>query len=291
MLAVLAGDSDEMVAPRAATALLTTPVESFVAALKRPDVAPPVFRYCAENLAEKPGVADAMAENTSCPPDLLVEVAPYLKEAVEALVEDLDRLTSNPSLVTALAPCASLNLAQRSILKELQKDGTNEAAYSDAAAAAEIARVPEAERPRRMSLYQRVAKMRVIERVQLALKGGREERMLLIRDSNKLVQRGVLQSPRITDQEVESFAAMTSVSEEVLRRIASNRAFMKNYIIARNLITNPKTPLDISLQQLPRLNAQDLKFLTMNKNVPETLRTMATKLQRQRSASKPGGGG
>ena len=125
-----------------------------------------------------------------------------------------------------------------------------------------------------------------LQRVQFAVKGGSEARRTLIRDSNKVVQRAVLQSPRLTDQEVENFATMTSLTDEILRLIANNRNFRKNYSVVRNLLNNSKTPLDVSLHMLPMLNPMDLKKLTTNKNVPETLRTTALKLQKQRQEFK-----
>ena len=100
---------------------------------------------------------------------------------------------------------------------------------------------------------QRVAQMNVVQRLTLALKGGRTERSLLIRDSNKLVQKCVLQSPRLTTTEVEGFACMTNLPAEILRTIGLTRVFMKNYAVVRNLINNPKTPLDMSLHLLPGL--------------------------------------
>jgi hypothetical protein len=124
--------------------------------------------------------------------------------------------------------------------------------------------------------------MNVSQRVQFAIKGGSEARRTLIRDSNKVVQRAVLQSPRVTDQEVEAFASMTSLTDEILRLIAANRNFRKNYTVVRNLMNNPKTPLDVTLHMLPMLNAMDLKKLTLNKNIPETLRSTSLKLQRTR---------
>ena len=57
---------------------------------------------------------------------------------------------------------------------------------------------------------------------------------------------------------------------------------MKNYLVARNIVNNPKTPLDVSLHLFPRLNATDLMKLTGNKNIPETLRSSAVKLHRKR---------
>ena len=63
---------------------------------------------------------------------------------------------------------------------------------------------------------------------------------------------------------------------------------MKNYSVVRNLINNPKTPLDVSLHLFPRLTASDLVKLTANKNVPETLRTSALKLHRKRKMGRSG---
>jgi hypothetical protein len=139
---------------------------------------------------------------------------------------------------------------------------------------------------KRVTLLQRLARMRVVERVQLALKGNREERLALIRDPCKVVQRAVLQSPRLSDREVETFSAMANVSEDVLRLIARNRIFIGNPTIIRNLLHNPKTPLDISLHFLPNVTGQELKSLTLNRNIPETLRTAAIRLQRQRSLQR-----
>lgn len=107
--------------------------------------------------------------------------------------------------------------------------------------------------------------------------------MALIRDPCKVVQRAVLQSPRLSDREVESFSAMANLSEDVLRLISRNRIFIGNPIVVRNLLSNPKTPLDISLHFLPNATPQELKALTLNRNIPETLRAMAMRLHRQRA--------
>ena len=128
--------------------------------------------------------------------------------------------------------------------------------------------------------------MNVSQRVQFAMKGSGEARRTLIRDSNKVVQRAVLQSPRLTDQEVEAYASMANLTDEILRMIANNRNFRKNYTVIRNLMNNPKTPLDVTLHMLPMLNVIDLKKLCTNKNVPETLRSTAVKLQRTRKELK-----
>jgi hypothetical protein len=202
--------------------------------------------------------------------------------AAQALIDDLDRLSTMPALAAVLAASSSLTADQRYALQELQQGPSDPSAIEEAVAAAEP------DRAKRQTLLQRLSRMRVIERVQLALKGNREERMALIRDPCKLVQRAVLQSAQITDREVETYAAIASLSEEVLRVIGSNRNFIKNHMVVRNLVNNPKTPLEISLHLLPNLTAQELKLLTTNHNIPDTLRKMAIRLQRQRSQERQG---
>jgi hypothetical protein len=136
--------------------------------------------------------------------------------------------------------------------------------------------------PERQTLLQRINSMTPAEKIKAALTGNQEERLVLIRDSNKLVARAVLGSPKLTDGEVEAFAMMKNVTEEVLRHIAMNRAFMKRYAVAVALVNNPRTPLDVTLPLINRLNERDLKNLSLNKNVPETLRSLGLKLYKQR---------
>lgn len=281
ILAVLAGDADEMVAERAQEAILSQPVESFVEALKRENATHALFTYAGKHLTDKPGVCDAMVQNKNCSADFLVPIARHLSAlGVNTLMEELDRVSASPALAAALEHSSAITADQKHQLHELLGSAIDEAALAEAAAEAE----PDA--AKRQTLIQRVAKMTVSERVQFAIKGGAEARRTLIRDSNKVVQRAVLQSPRLTDQEVEAFASMTSLTDEILRLIAGNRKFRKNYSVVRNLLNNPKTPLDVSLHMLPMINAIDLKRLTSNKNVPETLRTTALKLQRTRAEFK-----
>jgi hypothetical protein len=283
VLAVLSSDADEMVAERAQAALLSQPVDSFVAALKRENAMPTLYEYAAKNLADKPGIGDAMVQNKNCSAEYLVPIVRHLSMlGVQALMEELDRVSESPALAGALEHSPNISLDQKHQLVELRGEGPpiDEAALADAAAAAE----PDA--ARRQTLLQRLAKMSVAQRVQYAIKGGSEARRTLIRDTNKVVQRAVLQSPRLTDQEVEAFASMSSLTDEILRLIANNRAFRKKYVVVRNLMNNPKTPLDVSLHMLPILNAIDLKRLSTNKNIPETLRTTAHKLMRTRAEQK-----
>jgi hypothetical protein len=283
LLAVLASDPDPAVAERAQNVLLTQPIEAFLAAIARADPDKRLFAYCAENLADKPGIADAFARNAACPTALVTRVASNLTaQGIQALLDNLERFVSDPQLVIAVGGSPTATLEQRGLLDEMQKGAIAMNEIDEAAAEIEPDPV------KRETLMQRVAHMNVVQRLTLALKGGRTERMLLIRDPNRLVQRCVLQSPRLTDTEVEAFAAMTNLPGETLRVIALTRIFMKNYSVVRNLVSNPKTPLDVSLHLFPRLTSTDLVKLTANKNVPETLRSSAIKLHRKRKLGLPG---
>jgi hypothetical protein len=281
ILAVLAGDADEVVARRAQEAILSQPLEAFLEALKREKAVSALFAYAGRNLVDKPGVCDAMVQNKSCSAENLVPIARHLSAlGIKALMDELDRVSESPALAAALEHSSSITPEQKHQLHELMGSAMDEKALADAAAEAE----PDV--AKRQTLLQRIGKMTVAQRVQFAIKGGSEARRTLIRDTNKVVQRAVLQSPRLTDQDVEAFASMSTLTDEILRLIANNRNFRKNYSVVRNLLNNPKTPLDVSLHMLPLVNAMDLKKLTTNKNIPETLRTTAQKLQRTRTDQK-----
>lgn len=125
------------------------------------------------------------------------------------------------------------------------------------------------------SAMQRLSEMSVPQKMSRATKGTREERSILIRDPNKLISVAVLSSPKLTDSEVESIAKMSSVSDEILRIISTNRNWMKSYVVVAALARNPKTPLAVSMHLLNRLTEKDLRTLSTNRNVPEVLRTTA----------------
>lgn len=125
------------------------------------------------------------------------------------------------------------------------------------------------------SAVQRISGLNVAQRLALAMKGSREERAILIRDPNKLVAVSVLSSPKMTETEIESIARMASVSDEILRIIANSRQWMKRYAVVAALARNPKTPVALSMNLLPRLTDRDLRAISADRNVPEVLRITA----------------
>jgi hypothetical protein len=135
----------------------------------------------------------------------------------------------------------------------------------------------------RVTLIRRVMYMNAKDRMKLAMKGDREARSILIRDSNRVVATAVVKNPRITEQEVEGIAAMRTVADEVLRLIAMNRAWARSYAIIHNLVRNPRTPLPTVISTLPRIRTKDLKSLAQNRNVSEAARRQALRLSGARS--------
>jgi hypothetical protein len=134
----------------------------------------------------------------------------------------------------------------------------------------------------RGSVLQKIAKLDVKGRIQLAMKGSKEERSILVRDGTKVVALAVLDSPKITDGEVEKFANQKNVLEALLRAIPMKRRFAKNYIVVRNLVANPRTPLDVGLGLMKNLLVQDLKNLSANKEVSDTVRKLALRMFKQK---------
>lgn len=134
-----------------------------------------------------------------------------------------------------------------------------------------------AEEAREASTLQRIAAMNVSKRIALAMKGTREERGILIRDPNRIVTSAVLSSPKMTDSEIASIARMANVSDDVLRTICRNRAWLKNYSVTLSLTKNPKTPVALSMSLLSRLSEKDLRMLSTDRNVPDALRVSARK--------------
>lgn len=162
----------------------------------------------------------------------------------------------------------------------------SETAAEPAAEEAE-AEPDEDENTDRLGAAQKLAKMTFPQRLKAAVKGTREMRAILIRDPNKMIASSVLSSPKVSEPEIAGFAKMQNVSEDVLRIIAANRAWTKNYTVVLALTKNPKTPMAMSLNFLNRLTNKDVAMISVDRNVPEALRIAARK---KAAAARAGSG-
>ena len=209
-------------------------------------------------------------------------LAPHREELGEALLQ-------NPNLTDHVRGwlAAAFSLIAEARSSEVSEPPTPTPIPASAEDAAGDS-TPEPEKPKPTSAIQKTQRMSVVQKVKAALTGTKEERMLLIRDSNKLVARAVMQSPKLTEDEVEKYAAMKDVCEDALRVITLNRRFMKLYVVVKALVNNPRTPIDVGLHLVPRVNEFDLRRLAQNRNVADVIRHTAEKIVRQKlEANKP----
>jgi len=128
------------------------------------------------------------------------------------------------------------------------------------------------------NLFALVQKMNVMQKIKLARLGNKEARGLLIRDRNKIVAAGAIRSPKITENEVEGYAKARNISDEVLRIIASNREWTRNYSVKLGLATNPRCPVSMSLKFLNFFQDKDLKNIMKSKDVPSPIATHARRI-------------
>lgn len=137
-----------------------------------------------------------------------------------------------------------------------------------------------------LTLTQRVSRLSTNQKIMLAIKGGKEERTLLIREANRLIQVNVIRNGRITEAEVAYISQMRTVNEEVLRIISNSREWMKKYPITKALVMNPRTPLPVAMTHFKRLIESDMKLLIKDRNVPELLRREAKRLVEMKAQGK-----
>ncbi len=224
------------------------------------------------------------------------ETLAWLAERVDAPLQDIiitnqtrllaapvivERLFENPRLSPEIRRRADEFLEEFFLKQERARDAAGEieeAVEAEIPAApAPAVEVDEAglTEAAKRSLFARVATMSVVQKIRLAYRGNKEERMFLVQDRNRLVSAAVLKSPKTRDGDAETIANMKSVAEDVLRGITFRRDWMRHYGIMRNIVKNPRSPIDVTLALVMRLNAKDQKTLAGDRNVPEAVRAFA----------------
>jgi hypothetical protein len=302
----LVGDADEAVRAAAESSLSAFPVAELQPMLKSRDTPSAVLAWAVTRRPEQE-LRETVLQNTSLPDETIEALAPILPQALaELVVINQTRLLRRTSLLVALESNAGLNNDQKRRLRELRESfriGEVEAAPPPAPEAPpppepapepEIAPIgdvfltedqavvtylseEERQQTEKVNAVQKIYRLNTAEKLITALKGSREERAILIRDPNRLVAMGVLGSPRITEAEIESFSAMKNVSDQILREIGNHREWTKRYTVINNLVRNPRTPVGLALNLVPRLGPRDIKAIAVDRNVPEPVRKQAQK--------------
>jgi hypothetical protein len=309
----LVADPDEGVRAAAEASLSAFPDSDLQPIVKSRDTSPAVLSWVVTHRREQE-LREVALQNTSLPDETIECLAPTLTQALaELVVINQTRLLRRTSLLVALESNAGLSNDQKRRLRELREsfrigEAAPPAAPEPAPPPAQPAPPPapetqaepelapvgdvfltedqavvtylseeERQQSEKVSAVQKIYRLNTAEKLITALKGSREERAILIRDPNRLVAMGVLGSPKITEAEIESFSAMKNVSDQVLREIGSHREWTKRYTVINNLVRNPRTPVGLALNLVPRLGPRDVRSIAFDRNVPEPVRKMAQK--------------
>ncbi len=319
VLAYLTRSPDEGVAAAASASLADVPSRS-IHAFAANESAPPAHLAMLMRASADPFILEALIRNRAVPDALVTELAAVADAAVQEVVvinqarilrapEIIDALLANPQLTADVHRRVmetreeffekKARIAAQQAL-DLAEAGEDEPVLSlseepiadllEKAAEEQPAGVPppeltetELKDEKKLSVFSQILLMSVSDKVKLAFKGGKTERVILVRDHNKLVCSAVMRNPRMSTLEVEGIASMRNVEEEVLRLITMKREWVTKYNVVVTLARNPKCPVGVVLPLINRLTLRDLKGLKDDKGVSETARALARKLFAQRS--------
>lgn len=317
----LLGDGDSQVSQQARNQLDTLADGDLVEVLADTNCSPEVLAFFSERAVRSDALAEAVIFHQAVPESALNVMAERGGSGViELVLTNQQRVLASPGLLDRLSNNPALRADQRGRILDmldrfistaaesitppageaLSDEARGQAEFEEAAkllnvdvgelfAASEIMGGEEFEQtedPEIRGAYQKIITLNAAQKAILAMRGGREERLILIRDSAKIVSLSVLRNPRINDSEIENMAKMRNVSDAVLRAIGSQREWIKSYAVIKSLVQNPKTPPGISTNFVNRLNDHDLKFLVRDKNVPEIIRRMARRTKQVRDDRK-----
>ena len=307
LVVALTGDPDDQVRAEARRTLSSWPPETLQPLLRRASTSPQALEYFLISENFRPELLEDLLANCHSPQQALAELAAIADlDTVKIMLENIDRLRT-PALTALKSDSSYLQMNQSRLAAreegflfelsflelmiaeaQLEEERQQTAALSDEEIAKLDKETAEAnaqgdEQRKKESIYAKISRMTISQKVQLALKGNKEERGMLIRDSSKVVSRAVLGSPKVTEAEIDTFSALKNVSDEVLRLISMSRKFMRSYSVLRNLANNPRTPIDVAMSLIARLLPQDQRAVAQNKNVAEVVRKMATKVVKQKS--------
>lgn len=310
VLAYIAGSDDHAIAALAAAAMAELPTR-IVLDFASSEHVPPESLVRLMHATGDGQILEALIRNRVVPDDAIADLARHAEAGVqEVIVINQARILRAPQILDALLENPALSPEARRRALETREEFFDKKARSGAeepelldlplepiadllSRAAEYDHEPPAQTlalnesekkdTRASAIWAKLGYMSVSEKVQLAFKGDRMLRMLLVRERNKLVCSAVMRNPRITEQEIENIAGMRNVEEEVLRIIGMKRDWSGKYNIMLILCRNPKTPVGVVLPFINRLTLRDLKGLKGDRGVAQVVRESAKKLYLSRT--------
>jgi hypothetical protein len=306
LLILLLKDSDPQVGDRAAETIRSWDQEEIRAQLSIPGCHPSILEYFSQ-AAPSDRLLRSILSNPSSPDALISSLAQTIpSHLLETILDNRVRIIKYPVILASIRLNPSSTPETLRLVREIEVEfleGKNREYAIGEASETETVQpsaldlqlelpaedlslegLPTETEARQTEIVKRISGLPMREKLRYALFGTREIRSILIRDSNKEVARMVLRSPKLTDNEVETIAAMRGITEDILREIGQSRTWTKSYSVVQNLAKNPKTPPTISQNLMFRLRAQDLLQLSRDRSVSEAVRYNASRALRQRAA-------
>jgi len=309
LLHLLSRDADEEVRVKAEASLLAIPLATLHGVLKDSSIHPKALDFYGGRLESKEALQAIIQNPASEDVTIQALAARVSTDLLELIVINQMRLLRHPSIIDSLITNASLSSDQQRRLSELKHDFRlgQPAPVEVAPASTEYLDLsvgpPEQEEPvsleqalvkyeepedelsdeqkqDRRSLAVRLAALGTARKMQEAMMGSREARMLLVRDRNRMVWSAALESPKLSEADIESIAQMRSVTSEVLGAIGGNGQWTRKYSVKRELVKNPVTPPHVALSLIAHLAANDLKRIATDRNVSEPVRRKAREMTR-----------
>lgn len=309
VLCGLSIDADETLAEAATASFLKLPEELLAPALEA-DVPPVALTIATPLVKKREPLLEKILLNHRTSDFAIAQVAADLPEALaQIVIANQERCLRSQAIVTEIRKNGSLSRAALDRMFDfLVRSGTIYEEMPEFAQAmgrlsanemtelAELVELPPTvgefteegdasdtgDDGRRVPMLKLVAQLNAAQKVALALKGNREARTILIRDSNRVVSTAAVRNPRLSEAEVLAAAQNRSLCEDVIRIISNNREMTRPYPVKLALVYNPKTPLAVAMRFLPLLRGSDVRNLAKSKGVPQALAKQATRL----SASK-----
>jgi hypothetical protein len=304
----LLSDEDKDISSSAAKTISNWDEEAIVTELKSKDCAPSVLKHFSAS-GNSDAILQAVIKNPVAPEEDIESLASKVPaHLLEIILDNRTRLLESPGILRQIKLNPEATPEIHRIIREIETEffGAKKTNYfikntveskttRSEAPGIEIEAPPEDllleglpidPDERQAAINTRISSLSFKEKLHYALFGNREARAMLVRDSNREVARTVLKSPKLTENEVESIAAMRGVSDEILREIGNSKEFTKSYNVVQNLVKNPKTPPIISQRLLFRLRSPDLLILTRDRGIPEAVRHNANRTLSQRASSR-----
>lgn len=273
-LVILTRDADVEIKKNAAATLKGFPPEELLTVLEG-TLDPTIIKVIARIYKDKQAVLTRIAANKNTGNDTLLMLAKNASSKLtEVIAAQTERLRASKDIAIALNANPETTDATRELIKEFTGEETETCEDAPDDDHEEYGEIEDYDHE---SLYKTVSRMTVSEKMKLALKGNQEARTLLIKDSNKIVSSSVLKNPKVTEEEIMRLTASKGTSDDLLRQVARGKDWMKSATIKRNMVTNPKTPLSISMRLVRSLNKKDLEKISKSKNIPNALANEARK--------------